>query len=40
MICYMYILQCSDNKYYVGSTRDLIERVRLHQKGQASRYTS
>ena len=36
----MYILKCSDNKYYVGSTRNLIERFILHQKGQASSYTS
>ncbi|MFZ6050923.1 GIY-YIG nuclease family protein [Halocola ammonii] len=38
--CYMYILKCIDNKFYVGSTRNLLKRIELHQKGHASSYTS
>lgn len=40
MTCYMYILKCIDHKYYVGSARELLKRVELHQKGHASSYTS
>jgi len=39
MNAYMYILKCADQSYYTGSTKDLIERVRLHQIGGAANYT-
>ena len=36
----MYILQCSDDSYYVGSTKDLERRLSQHQDGTGSKYTS
>ena len=36
----MYILQCSDDSYYVGSTKNLDLRFSQHQSGKGSRYTS
>ncbi|WP_332644872.1 GIY-YIG nuclease family protein [Aeromicrobium sp.] len=36
---YMYILRCADGSYYVGSTRDIITRMRQHQTGEGAAYT-
>ena len=36
----MYILECSDGTYYVGSTKDLEYRVSEHQVGKGAKYTS
>jgi len=36
----MYILECSDGSYYVGSTRDLEHRLGQHQNGIGCAYTS
>ena len=36
----MYILECSDGSYYVGSTRNLDLRFSQHQQGKGSKYTS
>ena len=30
---YVYILLCSDNTYYTGSTSDLARRIREHENG-------
>ena len=38
--CYMYILKCSNETYYVGSTKDLERRIDEHQKGRGANYTS
>ena len=35
----MYILECSNGNYYVGSTKYLKERVEQHQNGESSKYT-
>ncbi len=35
----MYILECADKSYYVGSTKDLGRRVDEHQLGYGSNYT-
>jgi len=35
----MYILKCSDNSYYVGSAKDLYQRVNQHHIGFGSKYT-
>ena len=35
----MYILKCSDETFYVGSTRDLHGRFEMHQAGKGSAYT-
>ena len=37
---HLYILLCSDDSYYVGSTQDLNERVDRHNQGRGCRYTS
>ena len=39
-MAWMYILQCSDGSYYVGSTRDLESRLFQHQQGTGAKYTS
>jgi putative endonuclease len=36
---YMYILECSDGSFYVGSTWDLAQRVIQHQAAQGAEYT-
>ena len=36
---YMYILQCKDNSYYVGSTTDLSRRIEQHNAGEGAEYT-
>jgi putative endonuclease len=36
----MYILECCDHSYYVGSTKDLKRRLSQHQEGKGSVYTS
>lgn len=39
MICYCYILECSDGTYYTGWTNDPERRVAQHNKGVGARYT-
>jgi putative endonuclease len=36
---WMYILECCDGSYYVGSTKDLEKRLDQHEKGTGSNYT-
>jgi putative endonuclease len=36
----MYILECSDGTYYVGSTKDLEYRLAEHRSGKGAKYTS
>lgn len=36
---FLYILQCSDDSYYTGSTIDLLRRLDQHQKGQGANHT-
>lgn len=38
-MAYVYILRCSDNSYYVGSTRDLERRLWEHNTGVGAAYT-
>ncbi|WP_308468837.1 GIY-YIG nuclease family protein [Rathayibacter soli] len=35
----MYILECSDGSFYVGSTIDLERRIAQHQLGEGAAYT-
>ena len=37
---FVYMLECNDGSFYVGSTVDLEARVSQHNQGTASRYTS
>ena len=39
-MAWMYILKCSDGSYYVGSTKDLEQRILQHQEGTGAQYTS
>ena len=34
-----YILQLTDNKYYVGESNDVKKRIRLHENGNGSAWT-
>lgn len=36
---WMYILECSDNSYYVGSTNDLELRISQHESGEGANHT-
>ena len=38
-MCYMYILECSNGQYYVGSTLDIDTRIKQHQAGEGSNFT-
>jgi predicted GIY-YIG superfamily endonuclease len=41
MSAYLYILRCADASYYVGTTRDILERrIAEHQAGTWDGYTS
>ena len=37
---YVYILQCSDSSYYIGSTSDVERRLAEHEAGIYGGYTS
>jgi putative endonuclease len=37
---YMYIIKCSDDTFYTGSTKDLDKRLQQHQNGEGANYTS
>ena len=36
---YMYILHCSDDTYYVGSTKNLNRRIHQHMSGNGAKHT-
>ena len=38
-MAWMYILECADGSYYVGSTTDLEARLHQHQIGEGAAYT-
>ena len=35
----MYILECSDGSYYVGSTKNLALRLQQHEQGEGANHT-
>jgi len=39
-MAFVYILECADASYYVGSTRNLESRLWQHQQGLGGAYTS
>ena len=39
-MAWMYILECADGSYYVGSTKNLEQRLFQHQEGIGAKYTS
>ena len=38
-MAFVYILKCSDNSYYVGSTTDLTKRIEENNNGVGANYT-
>jgi putative endonuclease len=38
-MAWVYILECSDGSYYVGSTTNLQVRLHEHQQGRGAAYT-
>jgi len=38
-MAFVYILKCSDDSYYVGSTTDLTKRIEEHNNGVGANYT-
>ena len=38
-MAWMYILECRDGTFYVGSTTDLDRRLSQHQQGEGAAYT-
>ena len=38
MSAYMYILECADDTYYTGSTRNLEKRIWEHQNSLGANY--
>jgi len=36
---YVYLLECSDTSFYIGSTNDLEQRVKKHNEGRGAKYT-
>lgn len=39
MSWYVYMLRCSDNSLYTGSTTDLKRRESMHNSGKGAKYT-
>jgi putative endonuclease len=39
-MAWLYILECSDGSYYVGSTSDLERRIWEHNEGLGAKYTA
>jgi len=36
---HLYMLRCRGNTFYTGVTKDLKRRLKMHNKGKASKYT-
>ncbi|SFQ21164.1 GIY-YIG nuclease family protein [Salibacterium halotolerans] len=36
---HVYILECRDGSYYTGYTTDLVQRLRMHERGKGAKYT-
>ena len=39
-MAWMYILECADGSYYVGSTVDIERRLWEHNQGEGAKYTA
>lgn len=37
---YVYILQCADGSFYVGSTQDVDRRLKAHNEGKGAAFTA
>ena len=36
---FMYIAQCNNRAYYIGSTDNVLKRIQIHNQGQGAEYT-
>jgi len=36
---FVYILKCKDNTFYTGYTKNIKERVKVHNSGKGAKYT-
>lgn len=36
---YVYIVRCRDGTLYIGTARDIVQRVALHDAGKGAKYT-
>jgi len=36
---YVYMVECSDNTLYIGTTNDVKKRTELHNNGRGAKYT-
>lgn len=36
---YVYILRCGDGTFYIGTARNVAERLAVHQAGKGAKYT-
>ncbi len=36
---YVYLLRCGDGTFYIGTARDIAQRLALHQSGKGAKYT-
>ncbi len=39
LLCFCYMLECSDGSYYTGWTTDPVRRTQVHNAGRGARYT-
>ena len=37
---FFYILNCSDGSFYIGSTNNIKDRVKIHHQGKGATYTA
>jgi len=36
---FVYIVQCADRTFYIGTAKDLTKRIALHNAGKGAKYT-
>ncbi|MBI4044183.1 MAG: GIY-YIG nuclease family protein [Candidatus Diapherotrites archaeon] len=39
MVFFVYLVECADGSFYCGYTSDIIERIKVHNKGHGGSYT-
>lgn len=39
MSYYVYIILCKDGSFYTGYTKNIVDRLKLHESGNGARYT-
>jgi putative endonuclease len=36
---YVYILRCADRTFYIGTAKNIVQRLAVHNAGQGAKYT-